>query len=106
MKVTTKKRKQGAGRPGRPTFRAYIENIQAKSGMTPDQFWGLANKKGFVKDGKVVAKYAEMLKWLKSDIGLGHVHASFMITYLRLRAKGPGVSTTMREWAFSTGYKG
>jgi hypothetical protein len=52
-----------------------MENIQAKTGKTPDGFWKLAIKIGFVNDGKVVAKHAEMLKWLKTDIGLGHVHA-------------------------------
>ena len=46
-----------------------------------------------------------MLKGLKSDIGLGHVHASFMITYLRLRAGDAATSPAMRKWAYSTGYK-
>jgi len=32
----------------------------------------LANKKGFVKNGKIVAEHSELLAWLKSDIGLGH----------------------------------
>ena len=90
---------------GRPTFKAYVENIQAKAGKTPDEFWRLANEKGFVKRGKVVAKHAEMLKWLKTDIGLGHVHASFMIMYLRLRSGGEGVSPRMKERARSTGYQ-
>jgi hypothetical protein len=90
---------------GRPTFKAYLENIQTKSGKTPDEFWRLANKKGFVKRGKVVATHAAMLKWLKSDIGLGHVHANFMIMYLRLRAGGSGVSPAMRDWARETGFK-
>ena len=90
---------------GRPTFRAYLGNIQAKSGKTPDEFWRLANKKGFVKRGKVVATHAVMLKWLKSEVGLGHVHASFMIMYIRLRANDPGVSPGMKEWAYKTGYK-
>ena len=87
------------------TFKAYMDNIQAKSGKTPDAFWKLANKKGFVKRGKVVAKHADMLKWLKSDIGLGHVHANFMILYLRLRSNDPKVSAQSKKWAFSTGYK-
>jgi uncharacterized protein DUF4287 len=90
---------------GRPTFKAYIDNIQAKTGKTPDEFWKLAIKEGFVKRGKVVAKHADMLKWLKSDVGLGHVHASFMIMYLRLRADDSGVSPSMRKWAYRTGYK-
>jgi Domain of unknown function (DUF4287) len=87
------------------TFKAYMNNIQAKTGKTPDDFWRLANEKGFIKDGKIVAKHADMLKWLKSDIGLGHVHANFMILYLRLRTNDPKVSEQSRKWAYNTGYK-
>ena len=87
------------------TFKAYVNNIQAKTGKTPDDFWRLANEKGFIKDGKIVAKHADMLKWLKSDIGLGHVHANFMILYLRLRTNDPNVSEQSRKWAYNTGYK-
>lgn len=87
------------------TFKAYMNNIQAKTGKTPDDFWRLANEKGFIKDGKIVAKHANMLKWLKSDIGLGHVHANFMILYLRLRTNDPKVSEQSRKWAYDTGYK-
>jgi len=91
---------------GRPTFEAYAANIEAKTGNSLDDFWQLADKKGFVKGRKVIAKHAELLKWLKSDIGLGHVHANFVILYLRLRGKDPSVSAQMRTWAFSTGYRG
>ena len=88
------------------TFKAYMDNIQSKTGKTPEDFWGLANKKGFVKQDKMVAKRAELLDWLKSkDIGLGHVHASFIILYLRLRASDPNISAKSKEWAYSTGYK-
>ncbi len=87
------------------TFKAYMDNIQAETGKTPDDFWRMANKKGFVKRGKVVASHAEMFAWLKSGIGLGHVRASFIILYVRLRAKDPKVSARMKEWAYSTGYK-
>ena len=45
----------------------------------------MANKKGLVKNGKIVAKDSELLAWLKSDIGLGHGHANAMILYLRIR---------------------
>ena len=87
------------------TFKAYMDNIQAKTGKTPEDFWKMANEKGFIKDGKIVAKHADMLKWLKSDIGLGHVHANFIILYLRLRTNDPKVSEQSRKWANSTGYK-
>ncbi len=89
---------------GGPTFKAYAVNIEAKTGKSLDDFWQLAGKEGFVKGHKVVAKHAELLKWLKSDIGLGHVHANFIILYLRLRGKDPKVSAQMRTWAHSTGY--
>lgn len=82
-----------------------MDNIQAKTGKTAEDFWKLANEKGFIKDGKIVAKHADMLKWLKSEIGLGHVHANFIILYLRLRTNDPKVSEQSRKWAYSTGYK-
>jgi Domain of unknown function (DUF4287) len=87
------------------TFKAYMDNIEAKTGKTSGDFWKLANKKGFVKRGKVVAKHADLLAWLKSDIGLGHVRANFIILYLRLRTNDPKVSTQSRNWAHSTGYQ-
>ncbi len=94
-----------SGSMARPTFKSYIESIQAKSGKTPEDFWKLANKQRFVEHGKVVAKHGEILKWLKSEIGLGHVHANFVILLLRLRANDPKVSPQAREWANKTGFQ-
>jgi Domain of unknown function (DUF4287) len=71
------------------TFKAYLDNIQAKTGKSPDEFFALARKKGFIQDGKIVAKHAELLSWLKSGVGLGHGHANAMILYLRIRTKDP-----------------
>ena len=82
-----------------------MENIQTKTGKTPADFWSLANEKGFIKEGKIVVKHGEMLKWLKTEIGLGHVQANFMILYLRLRTHDSGVSDQARKWAHETGYK-
>jgi hypothetical protein len=87
------------------TYNAYMKNIQDKTGKTQDDFWELANEKGFIKQQKITASHAELLSWLKSDIGLGHVHANMIITYLRLRAKDPRLTENMRNWAYSTGYK-
>jgi len=87
------------------TFKAYMDNIVALTGKKPDDFWKLAVKKGFVKRGKVVASHSKLLEWLKSDIGLGHVRANFIILYLRLRGKDPKVSERMRNWAYDTGYE-
>ncbi len=87
------------------TYRAYMRNIEAKTGKSPEDFWKLASKKGFIKNNKIVAEHADLLKWLKTDIGLGHVHANFIILYLRLRTSDPKTTAGMKEWAYSTGYK-
>ena len=58
------------------TYKAYIDNIKAKTGKTPEDFRKLAKKKGLVN-------YGELLKWLKSDCGLGHGHANAIILYIQ-----------------------
>jgi hypothetical protein len=87
------------------TFKAYMENLQIETGKTAEDIWRLANKKGFVKRNKIVAKHANLLAWLKSDIGLGHVRANFVILYLRVRTNDANLSTQSRDWAYNTGYK-
>lgn len=87
------------------TYKAYMQNIEAKTGKTPEDLWKIANKMGFIKEGKIVATHAQLLGWLKSDIGLGHVHANMVIVYLRLRTNDPKVSEKMKNWAYSTGYR-
>ena len=49
-------------------FQSYLDNIKAKTGMTPADFRKLAKQKGLVKAGEIVA-------WLKKDFGLGYGHA-------------------------------
>ncbi|TLX97412.1 MAG: DUF4287 domain-containing protein [Thaumarchaeota archaeon] len=73
------------------TFKAYLDNIQAKTGKSPEDFLALANKKGLVKKGKIVAKHSELLEWLKLEMGLGHGHANAMILYLRIRTNDPKI---------------
>jgi hypothetical protein len=58
------------------TYKAYIDNIKAKTGKSPEYFRDEARKKG-------LTKYAELLAWLKSDCGLGHGHANAIILYIR-----------------------
>ncbi|HZQ08801.1 MAG TPA: DUF5655 domain-containing protein [Anaerolineae bacterium] len=49
-------------------LQSYLDNIQAKTGKTPDDFRQLAAKKG-------IEKPREFLIWLKQDFGLGYGHA-------------------------------
>lgn len=79
------------------TFKAYLDNIQAKTGESPDYFFELAKKKGMIKHEKIIAKHPELLAWLKSDIGLGHGHANAMILYLRIRTEDPKVQETKKR---------
>jgi Domain of unknown function (DUF4287) len=65
------------------TYKAYIDNIKAKTDKSPAEFMVLAKKKGFVKNGQVVVKHGEILSWLKSEFGLGHGHANSIVFYLR-----------------------
>jgi hypothetical protein len=51
------------------SFQAYIDNIKAKTGKTPEDFAKLATKNSLTKHGEIVT-------WLKSDFALGHGHAT------------------------------
>jgi hypothetical protein len=54
------------------SFQAYIDNIKAKTGKTPEDFKKLAEKKGLLKPE---VKAMEIVAWLKKDHELGHGHA-------------------------------
>jgi hypothetical protein len=87
-----------------PRFGAYMESVEAKTHKTRDELWKIAQREGFVKKGRFVARHSDVVKWLKSNLQLGHVHASFLTTYFRLRAKDPTLSAHMRKWARTTDY--
>ena len=59
------------------SFQAYIENIKAKTGKSPDDFKKLAEAKGFLKNGQLLktVKATEITNWLKEEFELGHGHA-------------------------------
>ena len=58
------------------TYKAYIDNIHAKTGKTPEDYLKMAKEKGLVK-------YGELLRWLKTDCGVGHGHANAIILYIQ-----------------------
>ena len=54
------------------TFQAYIDNIKAKTGKTPQQLKAAAAKAGiYRRDMKATA----LVNFLKKEFGLGHGHS-------------------------------
>jgi hypothetical protein len=67
------------------SFQAYLDNIQAKTGKSPDDLRKLATKKGFAVGGKLKAgvKAGAVVAWLKADYALGHGHAMAIVALLK-----------------------
>jgi hypothetical protein len=66
------------------SFQAYIDNIKAKTGLSPGDFKNLAKKKGLLEPS---VKAMQIVAWLKKDFGLGHGHA--MAIYATFKGKVP-----------------
>jgi hypothetical protein len=73
------------------SFQAYLDNIQAKTGKSPAEFKKLAEKKGFLIEGKLApgVKAGEIVKWLKDDFELGHGHSMALFALFK-GSKKPG----------------
>jgi hypothetical protein len=65
------------------SFQAYLDNIETKTGKTPNQFIELAQAKGFTSE----TKSGEIVSWLKQDYGLGHGHAMALVHVIKNGAK-------------------
>lgn len=66
------------------SFQAYLDNIEAKTGKTPNQFIELAKAKGY--DDPAV-KSSVIIEWLKSDFDLGRGHAMALVQVIKHGAK-------------------
>ena len=62
------------------SFQAYLDNIKAKTGKSPEEFKKLAEKKGLLKPG---TKAGAIVTWLKEDFSLGHGHAMAIYAYFK-----------------------
>jgi hypothetical protein len=67
------------------SFQAYLDNIEAKTGKTPNDFITLAHDKGFGAETKA----GEIIAWLKQDFDLGHGHAMALVHVIK---NGPKIS--------------
>jgi len=66
------------------SFQAYLDNIEAKTGVTPRRFIELAAERGFGPGTKA----GEIISWLAEDYGLGRGHAMALVHVI---TKGPEI---------------
>lgn len=62
------------------SFQAYLDNIEEKTGKTPQQFIDMAKAKGF-DDPKT--KAGVIIDWLKADFDLGRGHAMAIVHIIK-----------------------
>lgn len=65
------------------SFQAYLDNIETKTGKTPNEFVALAKKKGFGAETKA----GEIVAWLKQDFELGHGHSMALVHVIKNGAR-------------------
>lgn len=61
------------------SFQAYLDNIEMKTGKTPNDFVAMAKAKGFGAETKA----GEIVAWLKDDFELGHGHAMALVHVIK-----------------------
>jgi hypothetical protein len=66
------------------SFQAYLDNIELKTGKTPNDFIKIAKEKGFDKDTKA----GIILAWLKEDFELGRGHG---MAFVHVIKNGAGI---------------
>lgn len=67
------------------SFQAYLDNIEAKTGKTPEELIAIAKSKGFTPKTKAT----EIVEWLKNDFDLGRGHAMALVYVIK---NGPKIS--------------
>ncbi|WP_084124398.1 DUF4287 domain-containing protein [Demequina sp. NBRC 110054] len=67
------------------SFQAYLDAIEAKTGLTPRALLALARERGFDESTKATP----ILAWLAEDYGLGRGHGMAMVHVI---TKGPTIS--------------
>ena len=62
------------------SFQAYLDNIEEKTGKTPNDFIAMAKEKGF---DNPKTKAGDIVAWLKEDYGLGRGHAMAIVYVIK-----------------------
>ena len=76
------------------TFQAYIDNIEAKTGKTPEDFLAAAKEKGMLEPD---VKVMQIVDWLKKDYGLGHGHAMAIVMSFRISGAIPSAPSKNKK---------
>ena len=61
------------------SFQAYLDNIETKTGLVPQQFIDKAHAKGFGENTKA----GEIVQWLAEDYDLGRGHAMALVHVIK-----------------------
>lgn len=69
------------------SFQAYLDNIEAKTGKTPNDFVKLAQQKN-------LTEYKDIVAWLKADFDLGLGHARALVHVIKNGAEFELIHTT------------
>ena len=67
------------------SFQAYLDNIESRTGRTPEQFRQWGADKGFATEAGLTAgiKVGAIVAALKDEFGLGHGHAMAIVALLK-----------------------
>ena len=66
------------------SFQAYLDNIEAKTGVSPNEFMKRAKTNGLLSAD---TKAMQIVNWLKEDYDLGHGHAMALVKYFKDNAE-------------------
>jgi len=69
------------------SFQAYLDNIEAKTEKTPNEFVALAKDRGF---NDPCTKAAVIVTWLQQDFDLGRGHAMALVHVIKNGAQISG----------------
>jgi Domain of unknown function (DUF4287)/Domain of unknown function (DUF5655) len=66
------------------SLQAYLDNVTAKTGKTPEEFVALAGAEGLLDPG---VKAGLIVRWLKDEYGLGHGHAMAIVSFIQKQTR-------------------
>ena len=61
------------------SFQAYLDNVETKTGKTPNEFIAMAKERGYGSS----TKPAVIVDWLKQDFDLGRGHAMAIVHIIK-----------------------